>query len=54
MEELFDPTVYAIKYNVKRDAGLLKTELNGRRKSYHELDIFIPDLKLGFEYQVCV
>lgn len=39
-----------IIYNAKKEANMVKYT-NGQRK-YHELDVWIPELDLGLEYQV--
>ena len=36
-------------FNARKSAGL---KLNGEVTYYLELDVWIPELKLGFEYQV--
>lgn len=66
VEELFDPAQYKIAYNVRKEAQLQKvlsspttqssntSQGSPTRVSYHELDIWIPELTLGFEYQVCL
>lgn len=41
---------YKIVFNVKKEANLVKYT-NGK-KTYFELDVWIPDLNIGFEYQV--
>ena len=50
IEELFDSTKVEISYNVKKEANLQKNHL--KRIAYHELDVWIPKLNIGFEYQV--
>ena len=52
IEDLFDPNMVKITYNSKRMSDLVSiTSTN--RKAYRELDVWIPELKLGIEYQVC-
>lgn len=41
-----------IIYNAKKFGPNLIKILTIGRKTYHELDVWIPSLKLGFEYQV--
>ena len=50
MGELFGKANEII-YNARKLANL-HANRNGK-KSYYEIDIWIPALKLGFEYQVC-
>jgi hypothetical protein len=44
---LFMP--HEVVYNARKETGLVKYQ--ERRVSYHEVDIWIPTLKLGFEMQ---
>lgn len=48
---LFYLLLIFISYNARKEANLQKLSPFGRR-IYHELDVWIPALKLGFEYQV--
>ena len=48
VERLFSLTSSEILYNTKR---LINTEVNGK-KIHSEVDVWIPSLNIGFEYQV--
>lgn len=40
-----------IIYNARKEAGIVSYLTD--KKRYLELDVWIPDINLGFEYQVC-
>ena len=50
IEALFPTHKNGIIFNAKKEAGVMK---NSNKKIYYELDVWIPTLNIGFEYQVC-
>lgn len=52
IEQLFDPAKHKILFNARKEAQLVKTVSQQGKPVYHEVDVWIPDLNLGFEYQV--
>lgn len=50
IRELFSK--YTIVSNARKDSGLVDSTLR-QHSVFRELDVWIPELKLGFEYQVC-
>jgi hypothetical protein len=49
VEDLLSPSSQAMYINARKESGMVKYT-NGV-KTYHELDIWIPGLNLGYEYQ---
>ena len=44
---------HEVKFNVRKEAGLvISASTNPNKTTYRELDVWIPALKIGFEFQV--
>ena len=64
VEILFSKYRKKIFFNARKEAGLItknenggpnyETKKNRKVKKYFELDVWIPELNIGFEYQVYV
>jgi len=52
VKKLFNALGCEIICNARKVADLKRYSSGGSRMTYHELDVWIPSLNIGFEYQV--